>query len=238
MLNVLIQIGNGILPIVVTAVVAILGTIITIVGKDFVGFIQAKHDEAVAKAGASTYNQNRKFALDIWNIVDEHFRVSGTVKAAITDKIDLFNKLLLEKIPGLTQSEIDFLRQSIAGEINKGRDVILQPAIEEKVTSIDAAKEPDKAEETSKSDSNVNVSTEKAEASTIAQTHEVKEAVENLASATTQSVKSDAVANNENTTVPVTANTEINNTVTASVDVAATVSAIQDLLSKLQIPTA
>lgn len=38
-------------------------------------------------------------------------------------KADEFDKLLLSKIPGLTQSDLDYLRQAVAGELNKHKNI-------------------------------------------------------------------------------------------------------------------
>lgn len=64
-------------------------------------------------------------AKKIWSMVDENFRISATVEEKIKSKAEEFSKALLTKFPELSQSDIDILRQSIAGEINAGKEVVV-----------------------------------------------------------------------------------------------------------------
>ena len=61
----------------------------------------------------------------IWNIVDEHFRISKTIEDKIKSKADMFNNLILQHFPELTQNDIDSIRQSIAGEVNKDKQAVI-----------------------------------------------------------------------------------------------------------------
>lgn len=61
----------------------------------------------------------------IWNIVDEHFRISQTIENKIASKADMFDKLLIAKFPELSQQDIAEIRQSIAGEVNVGKAAIV-----------------------------------------------------------------------------------------------------------------
>jgi hypothetical protein len=61
----------------------------------------------------------------IWNIVDEHFRISQTIEEKIASKADMFDKLLISKFPELNESDIAEIRQAIAGEVNQGKAVIV-----------------------------------------------------------------------------------------------------------------
>lgn len=115
---------SQIVPLLVTCIVAVVGVVIKSVGDAIIAYIEAKKNAVISKIGEDKYNSEKKVALDIWNIVDEHFRINPTLEDVIDKKIALFNELLLKKIPGLTQEQIDFLRQSIAGEVNKGKKVL------------------------------------------------------------------------------------------------------------------
>ena len=64
-------------------------------------------------------------AKKIWDMVDENFRISKTVEEKLASKIAQFNATLLEKFPGLSQKDIDNLRQSITGEINKDKEAVV-----------------------------------------------------------------------------------------------------------------
>lgn len=65
-------------------------------------------------------------AKQVWNIVEENFRITESVEKKLSSKADEFNKIMLNKFPELTISDISELRQSIAGEVNKGKDAVLE----------------------------------------------------------------------------------------------------------------
>jgi hypothetical protein len=64
-------------------------------------------------------------AKQVWNMIDENFRISATVEEKLKSKIEQFNTALLKKFPELSQEDIDNLRQSIAGEINAGKEAVI-----------------------------------------------------------------------------------------------------------------
>jgi regulator of replication initiation timing len=64
-------------------------------------------------------------AKNIWNMVNENFRISETVEEKLKSKADEFDKALLTKFPELTKDDITNLRQSIAGEINAGKEAVI-----------------------------------------------------------------------------------------------------------------
>lgn len=64
-------------------------------------------------------------AKQIWNMVDENFRISTTVEEKLKSKVDEFNATLLKKFPELSQEDVDNLRQSIAGEVNAGKQAVV-----------------------------------------------------------------------------------------------------------------
>lgn len=116
---------NQTLPILIQAIVTILGIIISAIGVVIVKFIQTKKDELILKVGQAKYDQEKAYAIDAWNFVDEHFRISGILNVTIGEKISLFDKELLKKVPYLTQDELDSLRLSLGGVINKGKDAVV-----------------------------------------------------------------------------------------------------------------
>ncbi|WP_143314987.1 hypothetical protein [Clostridium sp. HBUAS56017] len=64
-------------------------------------------------------------AKEIWNIVEENFRIAEKVEEKLKNKADEFDELLLAKFPELTQEDVKNLRQSIAGEVNQSKDAVL-----------------------------------------------------------------------------------------------------------------
>jgi len=119
------QIINAIVPIAITAIVAILSVVIKALGDAGVAFIGKKKDELVQKISANTYNQNLAFAKAAWNIVDEYFRITPNVEKTFEAKQKMFADELKKLVPDLTDDEIAQLRQVIAGEVNKGKGVVV-----------------------------------------------------------------------------------------------------------------
>ncbi|AQR95609.1 hypothetical protein [Clostridium saccharoperbutylacetonicum] len=64
-------------------------------------------------------------AKQIWDMVDENFRISQSIEEKLTSKIDTFNKALLKEFPELNQDDADKLRQSVAGSVNSGKQAVL-----------------------------------------------------------------------------------------------------------------
>ena len=61
----------------------------------------------------------------VWNLVDENFRISKTVEKKVESKAVQFDKLLLDKFPKLSTDDVAEIRQSIAGEVNQGKEAVL-----------------------------------------------------------------------------------------------------------------
>lgn len=118
------QIINSIVPVAVTAIVAVAVAAIKAVGDAGVQLIEKKKAAIEAKIGADTYNQRLAFARQAWNITDEYFRITPTVTKTIEAAQDKFAAQLKTMVPDVTDTEIEQLRQAIAGEINKGKAVI------------------------------------------------------------------------------------------------------------------
>ena len=139
---------NQIAPIAATAIVAILVATIKKVGGVAIDLFVAKKKETELKIVASGHESELITAKEVWNIVEEKFRVSNDLETLLVSKADMFNEVLLKKIPGLTQTNLDDLRQAIAGEVNKGKTVIVADDTKLQITSLqgtNAQLEADKA---------------------------------------------------------------------------------------------
>ena len=119
------QIINAIVPVAITAIVAILVAAIKALGDAGVAYIQKKKDAVVAKIGTDTYEHNLSVARSIWNIVDEEFRITPTLDKTIVNKQAMFDEKIKKAIPNITDDEIAQLRQAVAGEVNKGKAAIV-----------------------------------------------------------------------------------------------------------------
>ncbi|WP_035790247.1 hypothetical protein [Clostridium beijerinckii] len=98
----------------------ILKLLIEVLGKKA---IKAGLEETLLK------NQNYiTAAKQIWNVVEENFRITKTIEEKIASKADEFDKMLLAKFPELTQNDISELRQAVAGEVNKDKEAVLSEA--------------------------------------------------------------------------------------------------------------
>ncbi|NRT76282.1 hypothetical protein [Clostridium beijerinckii] len=68
-------------------------------------------------------------AKQVWNIVDEHFRISKTIEEKLASKAEMFDKLLITKFPELSAGDIAEIRQAIAGEVNQTKAAVVDDSI-------------------------------------------------------------------------------------------------------------
>lgn len=104
--------------IITTVVVTALGTLIVKVRPYVKKLLEDTTEFVKLQIQASQYEDQLNKAYDIWKLVDENYRIGEAITEIYKSKADYFNSLLLEKFPSLTQSEIDYLRQVIAGNEN------------------------------------------------------------------------------------------------------------------------
>lgn len=115
---------SQLIPIINTCVVILVSIIIKLIGDSLISLLEAKCNEAIGQTQLHKYSRERALAKDVWGIVEEYFRTNNVTDDVINKKISMFNDELRKKIPYLTDEEIDFLRQVIAGEINKGKAMV------------------------------------------------------------------------------------------------------------------
>ncbi len=127
---------NQIGPVVIAAVIGILGVTIKAVGNVIIELIQKKKEEVEQKLEIEKHQQELATAREIWNIVDEKYRITDKVEDLIKSKADDFDKLLLDKIPYLTNDEVQDLRQTIAGEINQGKKLLNEDSFKTQLVDI------------------------------------------------------------------------------------------------------
>lgn len=118
------QIINALVPVLITALTGVLVAVVKAVGDAGVQLIEEKAKAVKAKAGADKYDQYMKCAWQAWNMVDEEFRITPTLEKTIAAKQAEFEVQIKKLIPGITDEEIETLRQAVAGEVNKGREAI------------------------------------------------------------------------------------------------------------------
>ena len=94
------------------------------VGKEVVKLTPKLIDFVVAKIGLTKYQKSKLVAMDIWNVVEEHFRINQIIGDTVQAKITMFETLIKQKIPSITDADIELFRQAIAGEVNKIKPVL------------------------------------------------------------------------------------------------------------------
>ena len=106
---------NQILNIGVQSTVSILSLAATALVGIALSYISKKKDALIQKIGVDNYNSTYNIAKGVFYAVEQEFKF---IPAAADLKRQLFDKLLLSKISGLTQGEINHFREAICGEIN------------------------------------------------------------------------------------------------------------------------
>ena len=131
---------NGVMNIAVQAVLSILGVVATYLVTVAVSYVSKKREALIKQMGTEEYNTTYSIAKSIYYAVEQQFK---HIPAAGEQKRKEFDKLLLEKIPTLTQAELDHFREAICGEINSQikKAEILAPAIDTKTETADPTDE-------------------------------------------------------------------------------------------------
>jgi len=122
------QIINGIVPILVTALIAVLTVVIKGLGNAAVSFFNEKIAAVKVKAGADQWNHWMDLGRSAWNMVDENFRITPELEKTFAAKQAEFKVQIQKMIPGITDDEIEQLRQAVAGEVNKGKAAVAAEA--------------------------------------------------------------------------------------------------------------
>lgn len=123
------QIINGVIPAVTAAFVGVVIVIIKNVGDALINLAEVKAKELSQKYKLDKYSELINTAKDIWNIVEEKDRITENVEELVESKADMFDRLLLKKIPALTQEQLNEIRQALAGEFNKGKNALSEDDI-------------------------------------------------------------------------------------------------------------
>lgn len=106
---------NQIINIFVQAVLSILAVLVSYLTTIAVSYLNKKKEALIKQMGADQYNATYNIAKGIYFAVEQQFK---TIPQCGQQKADIFNKVLLDKVPGLTQEELDHFREAIVGEIN------------------------------------------------------------------------------------------------------------------------
>lgn len=124
-MQILQQIYNVAMPLIVTGLVGILIKMVTPVGDMAIKYFMEKIEASGVTKKLAQHQDELLTAKSIWNVVEEKYRLTEKVEDLLVSKADMFDKLLLEKVPYLTKEQLAELRQAIAGEFNKGKQAVL-----------------------------------------------------------------------------------------------------------------
>lgn len=131
---------NGMLPEILTAIgVALTGILIVIIkniGNAVVGYIEKKKESIEQKLNLDKHREVLEIGKEIWDIVEEKFRITQNIEEFVGSKANEFDKLLLEKFPLLTPNQVEDIRQAIAGEVNREKDALFRNAFKEEIKMI------------------------------------------------------------------------------------------------------
>lgn len=130
------KILDTILSAVGVALATVLVAIIKSVGNEAVEYLQAKKKVADQKIKESKYNELFEVGKNIWNMVEEKYRVTDNIETLAQSKANMFDNMLLEKFPHLTKEELIEVRQAIAGEVNKGKAMLNEDSLKQQATQL------------------------------------------------------------------------------------------------------
>ncbi|WP_432291556.1 cobalt ABC transporter permease [Clostridium baratii] len=115
---------DPILGAIALGITGILVAIIKSVGDVIIEYIVKKKEVVEQRFQLDKHVEEIETAKQVWNIVEEKYRITDNIENLAKSKADMFDKLLLEKIHYLTEDEVKQMRQAIAGEINKGKALL------------------------------------------------------------------------------------------------------------------
>lgn len=127
---------ENIINIIAQGILSIIGALASYFIAIGVAYLKKKKDILINQIGVDKYNKNYKLAQDVYYAVEQQFKFSSE---AGLKKAEEFDKLLLKKIPGISQEELDHFREAICGKINTEikQSQILAPAFDSKTESAD-----------------------------------------------------------------------------------------------------
>ena len=118
------------------ALASVLVVVIKSLGEATREFIKVKVEAMEQKIKESKYNELFEVGKNIWNMVEEKYRVTDNIETLAQSKADMFDKMLLEKFPHLTKEELTEVRQAIAGEYNKGKAMLHEDSLKQQVDKL------------------------------------------------------------------------------------------------------
>lgn len=130
------KILDPILSAVGVALATVLVAIIKSVGNEAVEYLKTKKKVADQKIKESKYAELFEVGKNIWNMVEEKYRVTDNIENLAKSKAAMFDRMLLEKFPHLTEKELTEVRQALAGEYNKGKAMLHEDSLKQQADKL------------------------------------------------------------------------------------------------------
>lgn len=130
------MLGNQLANIIASGVLSILGALASYGVTVGVAYLKKKKEALITQLGIDKYNKKYKLAQDVYYFIEQKFKF---IPQAGEQKRKEFDKLLVKKIPGISQEELDHFREAICGKINSEvKDAqLLAPAFDDTKDSAD-----------------------------------------------------------------------------------------------------
>jgi hypothetical protein len=119
------QISSIAMPIILGGIVYLVKKLIVPIGDTVIDYLVEKKTTLGITKQLANHQEEILTAKQVWGIVEEKYRITQKVEDLLVSKSQMFDQLLLKKIPYLTQENLDDLRQAIAGEFNKGKQAVI-----------------------------------------------------------------------------------------------------------------
>lgn len=127
---------DPILSALAAAITLFLATIIKTLGDQLIQLIKIKVEATDQKLKASKYSEIYEAGKNIFYAIEEKYRVTDNIENLAKSKADLFDKMLLEKFPHLTERELTEVRQALAGEYNKGKAMLNEDSLKQQADKL------------------------------------------------------------------------------------------------------
>lgn len=130
------MVSNEIANIITSGVLSVLGALASYGVTVAVKYVNKKKQALIKQMGNDKYNANYTIAKNIYYEVEQQFKY---VPDAGKQKADEFDKLLIKRIPKLSQDDLTHFKESICGKINSEikNSGVLAPAFDESKDNSD-----------------------------------------------------------------------------------------------------
>lgn len=143
------MIGNEVANIIASGVLSVLGALASYGVTVGVNYLKKKRESLIQQIGVDAYNKKYKVAEDLYYLVEQNFKF---IPDAGNQKREEFDKLIVEKIPGITKDEINHFRETICGKVNAEvkNSGVLAPAFDKSKDDADIVDMNNKEQNTTK----------------------------------------------------------------------------------------